>query len=210
MNGEELIGEEIMFPGAAPHQDPDVKHHDVLARRIYAPQHGGKMIERVIVADGNEDVPGRTFRASGRRASAATRLNWSRLSALSPTRREYFSETVKMVKNATVKATPEIVAISLVKRLIMAVANSVAEIRARPTGNSTRFQRTFSGTLNCRGRGSVKRSTMTARAFMAKLQITPKAYASPSTITFPRLSSMVKIWRPTIRLMMRYEVPKRG
>src|SRR5579875_2419490 len=58
MNGEELIGEEIVFPGAAPHQDPDVKHHDVLARRIYAPQHGGKMIERVIVADGNEDVPG--------------------------------------------------------------------------------------------------------------------------------------------------------
>ena len=40
-----------------------------------------------------------------------------------------------------------------------------------------------------------------------KLQTTPKAYASPSTMTSPRLTTIVKSWSPTIMLRRRDVVP---
>ena len=51
----------------------------------------------------------------------------------------------------------------------------------------------FSGTLNSRSPGCLNRRTRTASPFIAKLHMTPKAYASPSINMLPRLRIIVRI-----------------
>ena len=60
---------------------------------------------------------------------------------------------------------------------------------------NTAKMRKFSGTFHSRFSGCLNRSTRTERALNEKLQTTPKAYASPSRFTSPRLSRMVTICR---------------
>ncbi len=75
---------------------------------------------------------------------------------------------------------------------MIAAANSVSVINPRPIGISTVPTVTFSGTFHSRGASrSLKRSTSIASDLNAKLQTTPNAYASPSTYTSPRLSTIV-------------------
>ena len=58
--------------------------------------------------------------------------------------------------------------------------NKTTVIRPKPTGISVPRICKLNGTLQRSACGSLNRSTKTARAFIAKLQATPKAYASPS------------------------------
>src|SRR6266446_3229858 len=117
------------------------------------------------------------------------------------------SDSQKITKNTIVKATPHSVATFLVTRFTSAVARSTRKMRARPTGSSHLPTQTFKGTRHARGRRSLKRSTTIDSALKTKLHTTPKAYASPSAYTLPRLARMVKICSPTTMSMIRWVVP---
>ena len=73
------------------------------------------------------------------------------------------------------KATPVIVATSLVSRLAIAAMASVRKIKVIPTGMSNRPTRMLSGTSYSRGSGRLKRSTSIDIDMKTKLQTTPKA-----------------------------------
>src|ERR1700737_537754 len=120
------------------------------------------------------------------------------------------SEMEKIRKNPAAKETPATVAIDLLNKFTIAVHNSTRNTEANPTGSSWPARVKLGGTFQPRTPLYLKRSTSMARLLNVKLQITPKAYASPSRYTFPRVIRMVKSCRNTTRLTMRYVVPKRG
>jgi len=117
------------------------------------------------------------------------------------------SDSQKIPKNTSVKTTPHSVATRLVTRFTSAVARSTRKMRTSPTGSSHRPNLTLIGTRHSRGRRSLKRRTTIESALKTKLHTTPNAYASPSAYTLPRLATIVKTWRPTTRLMIRWVVP---
>jgi len=83
------------------------------------------------------------------------------------------------------------VAVFFVSTFTIASANKVAVIRIRPKGISVPPIRKLNGVFHSRSSGRLYRSTNTERDFIVKLQTTPKAYAWPSIITFPRLRRIV-------------------
>ncbi len=64
-------------------------------------------------------------------------------------------------------------------------------------------QRMLNGTANSRGSRFLKRSTTIDRVLNTKLHTTPKAYASPSKIMSPRLTTMVNNCKTVISSRMR-------
>ena len=113
-------------------------------------------------------------------------------------------------KNA-VKPTPQIVAVFFVSRFTQAVLKRIRKTATIPIGNSHDPCRvcllTLSGTLYCRGDRIRKRSTAIASDMNTNDQTTPKAYASPSVLTSPRLARMTTICATPTRLMIRLVVP---
>ena len=120
------------------------------------------------------------------------------------------SENEKTAKNAVVKITPLIVATSFVMKFTTAANASTRKISPIPSGTSYLPILKFKGTSYSRCCGSLNRSTSIASALNTKLQTTPKAYASPSVSTLPRLAMIVNSCRYTTRLMIRYVVPYFG
>ena len=68
----------------------------------------------------------------------------------------------------------------------------------------------MNGTSYSRCAGRLNRRTSIESALKTKLQTTPKAYASPSVSTRPRLATIVNIWSPATRFSKRFVVPYFG
>ena len=117
------------------------------------------------------------------------------------------SETTKIEKNTIVNIRPEIVAIGLVNKFVIAVKNSARDITLKPIGISTFPKCIFNGTFHSLGLLSLNLKTTIAIALKVKLQITPNAYASPSMIMLPLEKSIVDICRIAIRFNILYVVP---
>src|SRR5262249_55713188 len=135
--------------------------------------------------------PGLTRNDSGERFFLTLRQNLSispsarilrGLSCLgfTPPDLQYFSVSVNRIKKTRVKADPAIVAVFFVNKLTLASNKRMTVVRFTPRAPSIPFKRKLNGTFHRSASGSVKRSTTTASAFIAKLHTTPKAYASPS------------------------------
>ena len=63
---EKLVGVEFVFAGRGAAQQADVQHDDVPASRLDAVQYIAKMIERVMIADRDENISGTRSHAFGR------------------------------------------------------------------------------------------------------------------------------------------------
>jgi hypothetical protein len=102
-----------------------------------------------------------------------------------------------------VNTAPAMVAISFVNRLTIAHAAAENAIPNRPNGISFRRHEYSTAPSTGGASGRLNRRMSTEMALKAKLQMTPKAYASPRTNTSPRLRRIVAIWRMTMRLIRR-------
>jgi len=109
----------------------------------------------------------------------------------------------KMAKNTAVNTMPLSVATLLVARFTRATIKSVRKTQNNPTGISVLPMRRLTGTFQPRSPLYFQRSTSMASELKVKLQITPKAYASPSIMTLPRLTTIVNNCSPATKLMMR-------
>src|ERR1017187_1798142 len=96
-----------------------------------------------------------------------------------------------MTKNTAAKAMPLMVATDLVNKLTTATDSKTRKTENRPTGISIFPMRMFGGTFQPRSPWYFHRKTSIARLLKVKDQITPKAYASPSMMTLPRVTIIV-------------------
>ena len=63
---EKLIGVQFVFSGSGAAQKPHVEHDHVAPARFDAVQHVPQVIERVVIADRDEDIAGARTHSLGR------------------------------------------------------------------------------------------------------------------------------------------------